>query len=295
MRHLYQCPMRWADLDLLGHVNNVVYVDYLQEARVDMMRSHGPSVRRGEDGSQGEDLAEGVVVVRHEVTYRAPLTFRFRPISIECWVTEIRAASFTMAYEVFDETPDGRVVHLRASTVLTPYVFATERPRRLSPEEKDTLAPFLEEPLPKSPRIEPVAAERTWSPGHYPLHVRFSDVDVYGHVNNVKYFEYFQEARIPLMERLGRDITGDTGFHVVVAQTDVDYRIPILFRLEAYDVHSRITHVGSKSFTISSEIRDGDTVLSRARVVLVFFDPATQHSIEPPAEFRDAILDALAA
>ena len=42
--------MRWADLDLLGHVNNVVYVDYLQEARVDMMRSHGPAVRSGEDG-----------------------------------------------------------------------------------------------------------------------------------------------------------------------------------------------------------------------------------------------------
>ena len=30
MRHRYECPMRWADLDQLGHVNNVVYVDYLQ-------------------------------------------------------------------------------------------------------------------------------------------------------------------------------------------------------------------------------------------------------------------------
>ena len=33
--------MRWADLDMLGHVNNVTYVDYLQEARVDMLRIHG--------------------------------------------------------------------------------------------------------------------------------------------------------------------------------------------------------------------------------------------------------------
>lgn len=293
MRHLYQCPMRWADLDLLGHVNNVVYVDYLQEARVDMMRSHGPAVSRGRDssaGSVGEDLAEGVVVVRHEVSYLAPLTFRFRPISIECWVTEIRAASFTMAYEVFDETPEGRVVHLRASTVLTPYVFATERPRRLNDAEKESLAAFLGEPLAKSPKIAPV---EPWEPGHYPLHVRFSDVDVYGHVNNVKYFEYFQEARIPLMERLGRAVPGDAGFHVVVAQTDVDYKIPILFRLESYDVHSRITHVGTKSFTIESEIRDGDTLLSRARVVLVCFDSATQRSIEPPADYREAMLAAV--
>ena len=70
MRHLYQCPLRWADLDLLGHVNNVTYVDYLQEARVDLFRTHAPGQ------SAPDDLAEGVVVVRHEVTYVSPLTFR---------------------------------------------------------------------------------------------------------------------------------------------------------------------------------------------------------------------------
>src|SRR6478752_296188 len=98
--------MRWADLDMLGHVNNVVYVDYLQEARVDLFRTHGPSAREG-------DLAEGVVVVRHEVSYLAPLNFGFTPVSIECWVTEIRAASFTMAYEVFHQQGADRVVYLR--------------------------------------------------------------------------------------------------------------------------------------------------------------------------------------
>ena len=66
-------PVRWADLDLLGHVNNVTYVDYLQEARVDMLRTQSPDTR-------ADDLAEGVVVVRHEVTYVAPLTFRLRPV-----------------------------------------------------------------------------------------------------------------------------------------------------------------------------------------------------------------------
>ncbi len=90
MRHVYECPTRWGDLDQLGHVNNVVYVDYLQEARVDMLRTHARS--QGTD-----DLAEGVVVVRHEVTYTAPLHFRFRPVTIECWVSEIRAASFTLS------------------------------------------------------------------------------------------------------------------------------------------------------------------------------------------------------
>jgi acyl-CoA thioester hydrolase len=137
-RHTYYCPLRWADLDSLGHVNNVVYVDYLQEARVDMLRVHAPL--RG-----GEALAEGVVVVRHEVEFVAPLQFRHEPVRIESWVSEVRAATFTMAYEILDEAPEGeRRVYLRARSVLTPYLFADERPRRISAEEREVLERFLE-------------------------------------------------------------------------------------------------------------------------------------------------------
>jgi acyl-CoA thioester hydrolase len=275
--------MRWADLDPLGHVNNVVYVDYLQEARVDMLRTHGPAAHTGE-------LAEGVVVVRHEVQYVAPLTFRFQPVSIECWVTEIRVASFTMAYEIFQDDPDRpgeRLVHVRATTLLTPYVFATERPRRLSDVERETLAAFLE-PRERTPRL-PATPVRQEKVGHYPVHVRFSDVDVYGHVNNVKYFEYFQEARIVLQARLWRDLD-DWDPSVVVAQMDVDYKIPILFRPETYDLWSSITRVGERSMTIESEICDGDAVLSRARAVIVFFDPAAGRSTAPPAAYRERLL-----
>jgi acyl-CoA thioester hydrolase len=282
VRHVYECPMRWADLDLLGHVNNVTYVDYLQEARVDLLRHHGPAA------TAQTGLVEGVVVVRHEVRYVTPLLFEAETVSIEVWVTEVRAASFTLAYEVFHETPDGdRRVYLRASTLLTPYVFATERPRRLSPDERAALEPYLEpaEPV-RTRRVEPVRDEL----GHYPVHVRFSDVDVYGHTNNVKYFEYFQEARIRLFERLWSDL-GSFGERppVVVAQTDVDYSVPILFRPEPYDAWSWISHVGTTSMTIEGEICDGDAVLSRARVVVVFLDPATGRPAAPPVEYADRL------
>ena len=137
-RHIYLCPLRWADMDSLGHVNNVTYADYLQESRVDMLRVHAPA-------KGGEELAEGVVVVRHEVEFVAPLVFRFEPVRIESWVTRIRAASFTLAYEILDEQPDGsRKVYLRARSVLTPYLFAEERPRRIGEEERAVLEGFLE-------------------------------------------------------------------------------------------------------------------------------------------------------
>jgi acyl-CoA thioester hydrolase len=268
-------------MDVLGHVNNVTYVDYLQEARIDMLWTHSPDAR-------AVDLAEGVVVVRHEVEYLLPLTFRHTPVIIESWVTEIRAATFTMAYEVFDETPEGRVVYLRAKTVLTPYVFAEERPRRLNPGEREALKGFLAED--DFRETSPMTSPRITPEGTFPLQVRFSDVDVYGHVNNVKYFEYFQEARIDYLRRIWKAIPGDVPrVPLVIAQTDVDYRHPILFRLEPYVVHSWVSRVGSSSFVVESEIREGERLMSRARVVLVTFDRETQKAAPAPAAYRELL------
>src|SRR5262245_60306529 len=43
VRHVYECQMRRADLHPGGTVDNVVYVDYLQEARLDLLRHHDTS------------------------------------------------------------------------------------------------------------------------------------------------------------------------------------------------------------------------------------------------------------
>ncbi len=280
--------MRWADLDMLGHVNNVTYVDYLQEARIDMLAAHA-SVQGG------ERLAEGVVVVRHEVQFVSPLVWRLEPVRVECWVSEIRAATFTLTYEIVDESSGGRVVHLRATTLLTPFVFAEERPRRISPEEREALSVWLEDGFSPSPPIP--ARPESGARHEYPLAVRWSDVDAYGHVNNVKYFEYFQEARIQYMTSLPREGDGPWS-RWVVAHTDVDYRRPIMLRsvalgLEPYVVRSWISHVGNKSTIMMGEICDGDQVLARSRVVMVAFDKQTQRAAELNPAQRRRLLDEL--
>ena len=73
-------------------------------------------------------------------------------------------------------------------------------------------------------RQEQVPLERRHT---YDCAIRFSDVDAYRHVNNVKYFEFFQEARIAMMTERGALETPGR-LHVLVAQTDVDYRRPML-------------------------------------------------------------------
>jgi acyl-CoA thioester hydrolase len=118
----------------------------------------------------------------------------------------------------------------------------------------------------------------------YECHVRFSDVDVYGHVNNVKYFEYFQEARIAFLMSLGDpmlDHGAESTMRQVVARIDVEYKRPILFRPEPYAVETWVTRIGTSSYDLACRIVDGDgagTVYSKAEVRLVAFDVSTQRS-----------------
>lgn len=112
-------------MDAYGHVNNVVFFRYLEEARIDFLF-------RPE-----KDFKQGSVVARHEIDYKRQLVHRHKPVDIELWVTEIRAASFTITYEV----KDPEQVYVRASTVIVPFDFATQRPRRITADERA----FLEE------------------------------------------------------------------------------------------------------------------------------------------------------
>jgi acyl-CoA thioester hydrolase len=279
--------MRWADLDMLGHVNNVVYADYLQEARVDMLRVHARSPRT--DG-----LAEGVLVASHQVTYLEPLLFDHDPVYVDVWVTQIRAASFTLAYEVYREHAGAqRTVYLRASTLLAPYVFEHEAPRRLTPEERAALEAYLHPEDVLHPHAIEVSEARHTELGHYPVKVRFSDLDVYGHVNNVKYFEYFQEGRVASMAKVVEAFGLQERPRVVVAQTDITYRAPMPMRPEPYDLYLWVARVGAKSMVFDGEIIDraGErpVVLARSRVVLVYFDLQTGRSMVPPTQVREAM------
>ena len=134
-RHVYYCPLRWGVLDALGHVNNGRFVDYLQDARVDFLFRTAKELG-------ADDLETGLLVARHEVQYRTPLYFRPEPVRIELWISEIRAASFTVDYEILDADPDRRT-YVEARTRLVPFDFAANRLRRISPIEREALSKLV--------------------------------------------------------------------------------------------------------------------------------------------------------
>jgi acyl-CoA thioester hydrolase len=133
VRHQFRCAMRWGDMDAYGHVNNVVYFSYLEEARVDMLFTLGAEL-----GVKA--LSDGVLVARHEIEYKRALVYHPRGVAIDLWVGQIKAASFEIRYEVHDEN----VLFARAGSVLVPYDLEAERPRRISTEERAFLERYVE-------------------------------------------------------------------------------------------------------------------------------------------------------
>lgn len=130
MRHVYRCPVRWDDLDAFNHVNNVTFLEYFQDARVDFARAQG--FRR--------EAHEASIVVHQEIDYVRPLPFRPEPVDVEIRVVHIRPTSFTVAYEIRAEG----AVYARGRSTQVAFDLGAQRPRRLTGAERAALERFLE-------------------------------------------------------------------------------------------------------------------------------------------------------
>lgn len=136
-RYSYHCPTRWNDQDPYGHINNTLYLAYLEQARVDVFFRMA-----GERGL--ESFERGVVIVRHEIDYLRPVVYRAEPLRIDLWCSDLRGSSFVVQYEVFDGAAADAPLAARARSRCAPYDLAAGRPRRLSEAERAFVAELTE-------------------------------------------------------------------------------------------------------------------------------------------------------
>ena len=134
------------------------------------------------------------------------------------------------------------------------------------------------------------------------IHVRYQDLDPYGHVNNVAHMAYFESARIAyfraIAKRLGLEPleAGDIpGVRYVVAEATVRYRAPIYLE-DALFCGVSIRSVSRRSFVWDYELRVGEDYASGRLVAegssaQVFFDPERGEAIPRPEWFLAAIAE----
>ena len=132
MAFTYSVPVRFNDCDGLKHVNNVVYLAYVEEARIHFL----VSMR-----TPGEKAfaSRGIIHARTEVDYVSPAYYGKGAIEVEVTVIDIGTTSVRLGYTL---RQDGVVV-AKAQTVSVGYDYEAGRSRPLTETERGPLEKAL--------------------------------------------------------------------------------------------------------------------------------------------------------
>ena len=134
-RHIYHRQVRFSDVDANGHVNNVRFLEYLEDARIALYLDYAGALPEDRGGLPAVRFA----IVRHEVDYRKPLSFRHGSVRVESWMTKVNWASCELAAEICSD--DG--VFVEACSTIVGFDPHTARPRRFTVPERAFLKRYL--------------------------------------------------------------------------------------------------------------------------------------------------------
>jgi len=122
-----------------------------------------------------------------------------------------------------------------------------------------------------------------------PIQVRFSDVDVMGHVSNTIYQNYFDSGKVNYFDEVLPEMDF-INIGVVGASVKIDYIKPIFMKTRIL-VESRVAYIGNKSMTMEHRLVNelsGET-MATCSVVLVCYDIKNQISIPIPEIWKTKI------
>ena len=125
---------------------------------------------------------------------------------------------------------------------------------------------------------------------HLDVPVAWGEQDLFGHVNNIVYFRYFESVRMHYLERIGTLRSHhEQGIGVILASTTCDFKKPVTWP-QLLTVRTGTVAVGNTSFTMEYLITDeqGEAVATGVSV-LVMYDYTSGNKIRVTDEVRAAI------
>jgi acyl-CoA thioester hydrolase len=125
---LHRETVRFRDLDPMGHVNNAVYLTWIENARIEFLRSLGAF-----DSPYTGEMT--MILARAEIDFRSPLGFG-EEVEVAVRPARLGTKSFDLTYEL---RSGGRVV-AEARTVLVTYDYEKAAPIEIPSEWRERLA-----------------------------------------------------------------------------------------------------------------------------------------------------------
>ena len=279
LTHTRTFRVRFGECDAYGHVSNINYVRYMQEAAFEA------SAAGGYDFARYQTLGQYWLARETQVDYLKPLVYG-DTFEVKTWVADFRRVRSRRAYE-FRKTGEGEL----AARATTDWVYidnATQRPVTVPP---DMIAAFWPEgaPPPAEPREpfpprppEPAAIFTQRRP------VIWRDIDTAWHVNNTVYVQYADDCGMAVLDAYGWPVRRmiAAGFGIFVRRNRIEYVQPAVLGDEV-DVSTwvygrqRATATRYYSMTRAS---DGAR-LAQIHAFCVWVNPATGQPVRIPADF----------
>lgn len=117
--HTMRMPVRWGDMDAMGHVNNTVYFRYIETARIAWLE---------EVGGLPDPTATGPVLINAQCSFLKQLKYPAE-IEVTSYVGQPGRSSFVVSHEIRLVEADGRAggLHAEAAAKVVWVDFAAEK------------------------------------------------------------------------------------------------------------------------------------------------------------------------
>lgn len=124
------------------------------------------------------------------------------------------------------------------------------------------------------------------------LQLRFNDIDMFGHVNNAMYLQYFDMGKLAFFKQYMHSGFEHEPTVPVVVNINVDFHTLTLID-ERISVETAVEHIGDTSLTLAQRIVTADgAVKCSARTVMVNIDVRTHTPTTISPEWRAKLLGA---
>lgn len=104
--------VRFRDIDSMGHVNNAVYFNYFEQARMFYFSEL--------IGEKWDWQKHGMVIARQELDYKIPVLLQ-DDVLIKTWCEKIGNSSITFAYHVTVKRDNVEVIAAEGKTIIVCY------------------------------------------------------------------------------------------------------------------------------------------------------------------------------
>lgn len=281
--HTQTFKVRYDECDAYGHLNNAVYLDFMQEVAI------GHSNAAGYNGARYEAMQRTWLIRETQIEYLRPVR-QGEVVTVRTWVESMRRALARRAYEFTLDEGGERVAQAYSDWVFldrdrqAPTSIPEEIVSSFDPEGKLQRA-FTRQPFPEPPAPPPGAFKLR-------RRVEWRDIDQMFHLNNAAYLTYAEDCAVRFAAAYGWPMARWTeqGIAFLARRHRIEYRQPAMLEDELelttwlFDLRPATV---TRHYDIA-RIGDGGR-LARIQTLWVMVDLTTGRPMRIPETLRDLL------